>query len=212
MRVRRTQQMRADGSPHPTHDLIVTSAVRLIKEHGVAAFHIDDVLAAADVTRGALYHHFDNVTDLLESALLAIYSEGIDLNMAFVRSVLATAASADDFRSGVLAANRAYAHNEELRAVRRLRAHAMATITEGSKFAADLASKQQALTDAYVEVISDAQHRGWVSRAVDPTALATFIQAYSFGVIIDDVSEVHLDRDRWASIIETFFVDSVFRK
>jgi len=40
--------------------------------------------------------------------------------------------------------------------------------------------------------------------------LATFIQAYSFGVIVDDVLQSHVDRDDWEEIIKDFFEKCVF--
>ena len=62
--------MRETGVVHPTRTLIVEAAATIMKSRGVSALHIDDVLAATELTRGALYHHFDNVDDLRESALV----------------------------------------------------------------------------------------------------------------------------------------------
>lgn len=210
MVVRRTRKMKEEGSSHPTRELIVAAAATLMKEKGVGALHIDDILERTELTRGALYHHFKNVDDLIESALLATYAEGIDANIAFVRNVLGAATSFQQFREGVLQANIFYARNEQLLAVRKLRAHAMAVTATASELSKALAEEQQRMTDEYVEVITEAQNKGWVRSSVDPRALGTFIQAYSFGVIVDDVAQVHVERDVWANLIKDFFDKCVF--
>lgn len=210
MRVRRTKVMREQGTIHPTRDLIVNAAATIMKEQGVSGLHIDDVLEVTGLTRGALYHHFKNVDDLRESALLATFAEGVGANIAYVRDVLATATTFEDLRAGVIRANTLYAENETLRQVRKLRAHAMALSATAQHLAEALAEEQQRLTNEYVALITSAKKRGWVRDEVDPQTLAVFIQAYSFGVIIDDISETHVDTKSWAKHIEAYFDACVF--
>lgn len=210
MVVRRTKEMRAQGEIHPTRDLIVETAATIMKQKGVGALHIDDILQQTGLSRGALYHHFKNVDEIIESALLATYAEGINANIEFVRNVLASSKTLQDFRKGIFEANVMYVRNEPLRDLRKLRAHAMATTATAPVLRDALAQEQQRLTDEYIIVITQAQKNGWVRTSLDPLALATFIQAYSFGVIIDDVSESHVDADKWIAIIEEFYNTCVF--
>lgn len=210
MAERRTRPPRERHDDHPTRHVIVEAAATILKTAGVAHFHVDDVLAATALTRGAVYHHFHNVDDLVESALLATFVEGIEANLANVRQVMSSASSFDEFRTGILQANVLYATNEGLRSVRTLRAHALAATGSGDRMAAALARQQQRLTDAYIEVITEAQHKGWVRTQLSPEALAVFIQAYSFGVILDDVSERHIEPASWADLIADFFDKCVF--
>lgn len=207
---RRPRQPRERQEDHPTRLQIIEVAATILKTVGVPGFHVDDVLAATGLTRGAVYHHFDNVDDLVESALLAVYAEGLSANIAMVESLLTSATTAAEFRAGVLSVNQAYALNVALRKVRTLRAHALGATAAGSRMAAALAHAQQRLTDAYVAMITEAQRRGWVRPELDPEALAVFVQAYSFGVIIDDVSERHLAPEAWAKVIAEFFEHTVF--
>lgn len=210
--VRRTREMLDGGLEHPTRRAIIDAVAQIMKEKGVNALHLDDVMAATGLTRGAVYHHFKNVDELVEGALLATYAEGVDVNIGFIRELLANAQSFAEFRDGVLRANILYSENNRLREVRKLRAHAMAVADTDGAMAAKLATEQQRLTDEYVAVIVDAQSRGWVRRDVDPMSLAVFIQAYSFGVIVDDVSREHLEMEAWRRIIESFFENCVFTK
>ena len=212
MAERRTRERKANREPHPTRDLIIETTAGLMKKKGVGALHIDDVLEATGLTRGAVYHHFENVDDLIENALLATYSEGVAINIGFIRNILATAKSSEEFRSGVLQANVLYAENRKLRDVRKLRAHALAVATPDGSLARGLEAAQKRLTDEYVAVITAAQSKGWVRRDVEPRALAIFVQAYSFGAIIDDVAAEHLEVASWQRIIESFFEHCVFER
>jgi AcrR family transcriptional regulator len=207
---RRRRVERGSGDDHPTRLQIINVVAGIMKKKGVGALHFDDVLEATGLTRGAVYHHFENVDDVVESALLATYSEGVDLNIGFIRDVLGAATSFAEFRNGVLRANVVYAQNSRLREVRKLRAHAMAVAEPGSRLAKGLADEQKRLTAEYISVISEAQKKGWVRPDIDPRSLAVFIQAYSFGAIVDDVSGEHIDADSWRLIIETFFENCVF--
>ncbi len=207
---RRPRQPRERQEDHPTRLQIIEVAAEVLKKAGIGGFHVDDVLAATGLTRGAVYHHFDGVDDLVESALLAIFTEGVGANIALVQDLMTSASTAAEFRAGVLHANAIYTHNTALREVRILRAQALGATADASRMAAALAHAQQRLTDAYVAMITEAQQRGWVRAEISPEALAVFIQAYSFGVILDDVSERHITPEAWAQIIGEFFNNTVF--
>ena len=212
MVVRRTQGMRDQGVAHPTSIKIIAAASKLMKKKGIAEFHIDDLLAATGLTRGAVYHHFENVGDVIENTLLAIYTEGVDENINQVRQVLATATTFEEFRDGVVQSNRYFIQNKNLRLVRKLRAHAMAATVTSTRLSTAIALKQEDLTREYVSVIVDAQEHGWVRRDLDSAALAVFIQAYSFGIIVDDISQTQVDIDSLAHIIESFYENCVYVK
>ncbi len=210
MVVRRTQGMRDQGIVHPTRIKIIAAATELMKKKGVAEFHIDDLLAATELTRGAVYHHFENVGDVIEGTLLAIYTEGVDENIKQVRQVLATATTFDEFQNGVIISNRYFIENKQLRLVRKLRAHAMATTATSPELSKAIALKQNEITSEYISVIVEAQARGWVRPDLDSASLAVFIQAYSFGIIVDDISQTQVDIDSLARIIESFYENCVY--
>lgn len=193
---------------HPTKQMLLSIAVELLKEQGPVDFRVDDLLDRSGLTRGAVYHHFENVDDLIESALVASYSEGVEETVRFIRGVLASATTFEQFRDGLFQANQNYVRNEDLRVLRRLRAFTLAN--SGIRLVSSLAAEQQRVTDEYVAVIVTAIGRGWIKKSIDPRALAVFVQAYSFGVIIDDVSTTHVGADEWAAHIEDYFDACVF--
>lgn len=67
------RQRRPDERP----DEIAAAALRLFCERGIRATSIDDIAAAAGVTKGAVYHHFKNKEHLLHEALGKIFDRMI---------------------------------------------------------------------------------------------------------------------------------------
>ena len=70
-RPRRTQADRSAA----THDALVAAARRLFAGQGFAEVPADAIVAAAGVTRGALYHQFADKTALFDAVLDAVEAD-----------------------------------------------------------------------------------------------------------------------------------------
>ena len=70
-RTRRTQAERSAA----TRDALVAAARPLFASHGFAEVPADAIVAAAGVTRGALYHQFADKTALFEAVLAAVEAD-----------------------------------------------------------------------------------------------------------------------------------------
>jgi AcrR family transcriptional regulator len=93
----RTQRERSDAT---TTDL-VTAARELFAQDGYAGTLLDDVVARAGVTKGALYHHFKGKRELFE----AVYARE---QVALAKIVHRAYANEDDRWEGLHAGCRAY--------------------------------------------------------------------------------------------------------
>jgi AcrR family transcriptional regulator len=58
-----------------TKGALVAAARRLFAAHGFAATSTDEILTAADVTRGALYHHYKEKADLFADVCARMHGE-----------------------------------------------------------------------------------------------------------------------------------------
>src|SRR5580693_6166180 len=70
----RTRRTQADRSA-ATRDALVAAARPLFAEHGFAEVSTDVIVAAAGVTRGALYHQFADKTALFEAVLATVEAD-----------------------------------------------------------------------------------------------------------------------------------------
>jgi TetR/AcrR family transcriptional regulator, transcriptional repressor for nem operon len=52
-----------------THEAILTSACRLLREQGIAGARVADVMAGAGLTVGGFYAHFESKQELVDAAL-----------------------------------------------------------------------------------------------------------------------------------------------
>ncbi len=77
-----------------TRRVIVDTATRLFAERGYAAVSIETVLAACEISRGALYHHFASKEALLEAAFEAVEVDVTAKVLAAASKVGGDAASA----------------------------------------------------------------------------------------------------------------------
>src|ERR1700736_5772327 len=66
---------RRDEHVADTRQALVDAARRLFTEQGYAATGTEEIVAAARVTRGALYHHFHDKTDLFRAVMEQIARE-----------------------------------------------------------------------------------------------------------------------------------------
>jgi AcrR family transcriptional regulator len=71
MNVKRTQAERSEA----TRDALIEAARALFAERGYAGVGTEEIVRAAGVTRGALYHHFEGKRDLFEAVYERIEAE-----------------------------------------------------------------------------------------------------------------------------------------
>lgn len=193
---------------HPTKQLLLDTAISLIDEFGPQGFTVDTLLAISKISKGSLYHHFEDFHDVIEQAQVARFARFVDEDIRVLTSLLSSATSRGElgqrFADVVLAS--ATPDRAEARADR---ASIVGLSRHSKKFADALAIEQQRLTDSLADVAREMQERGWISPDVDVVALATFVQAYSLGVVLNDVTEKPISVDRWATFISRVLSQSL---
>ncbi len=74
MNVRRTQAERTEA----TREALIAAASRLFTERGYEDVGTEEIVRAAGVTRGALYHHFGGKANLLDAVYARIEAESTE--------------------------------------------------------------------------------------------------------------------------------------
>jgi hypothetical protein len=64
-----------------------------------------------------------------------------------------------------------------------------------------LGQTQQQLTDSLTTIIQNAQDKGFVTASFEARTIAVFIQAYTLGKIVDDVTTTPMNDQDWERLI-----------
>lgn len=189
---------------HPTKALLLETAVTLIDERGPQGFTVDDVLEISGISKGSMYHHFADFTDVIESAEVFRFARYVDEDIKAIADVMRTVSSREEMfdRFRLIAEVSA----SPLRASSRFdRAMIIGLAARSPRLAAALAAEQDRLTDALADVAREFQERGYLRSDVDPRLIGVFVQAYSFGKVIDDIAATKVTTQQWVDLVRLLF-------
>ena len=195
-------------TPHPTREKLIEVTVHLIGEVGVEAVETAEVLERAGVTTGALYHHFRDMNHLLEEAMARRFPVGVRESLEMLKDGLAQATTLADYQQFM----RTLAEVSQApanRPRRTERAHYIALAFTSESFRQVIAEQQTQMTEELTDVLEEVQRRGWLRTSLNPKAVAVFIQAYTLGRIIDDISNDPLDPAEWNRLIVTVMLEAL---
>lgn len=193
---------------HKTKALLIQTTVDLIDERGAETLQVEEVLLASGVSRGSLYHHFEDFYELIEVATAERFSASVDRSIAAITRMLDQATSREECLSGLRQiTEQTQARN--LESIRFERARALGLAGTNDRFRRILGVQEQRVTDALADLFRRAQVNGWMNSEFDPHAAAVLIQAYTLGRIVDDISPVQMEQEAWVDLI-TRLIERVF--
>ena len=178
--------MRARLNPDPTSDVarrILNAAIDIVATHGEAELRIQDITEAAGVQAPMIYRHFGNREGLVQSALLADYSE----NLAGIAGVLAFAAvsasSAEEFRTSFSQVLHA-ASDPEREGHRRRRLLVLGSAINRADVAEIIRAKQHASFEPLIEALQNAREQGWIRSDIDPAEYVTWLTTSTLALAV----------------------------
>ena len=190
----------ASGSEHPTRRNLLTATIQLFEEFSAEDLTIEEVLQASGVSKGSLYHHFKDLGELLDEAMLTKFSMGVDEHIALIETVLQTANSQKEVLEGFRTVTR-ISQQSSLREQRSFRMNLLLRADREPALAKKLALEQQRLTDALEAQIKRMQLLGWLRSDFNARAGAILIQAYSIGRRVDQIVEDSVSEEDWNTLI-----------
>ncbi len=186
---------------HPTKASLVRDVVNRLNTQKPWEVISDSVLESTGISKGSLYHHFDNFDHLMETAQVVRYARYMDATIEQIQEIWSAQTSKEDFVQRLDALTRQMQIRSR-RMFRLERARILAAAEGNSRFEAALAIESDRLTTALADVIKDAMIAGIFRRDNDPRVIAVFIQAYTLGRAVDDYNDIHpVDDGRWADLI-----------
>lgn len=192
-----------DRTLHPTRLKLLDTVERLLAEYSPEQITADMVLTESGVSKGSLYHHFEDFPDLMTTAMVHQFSRNIDRDLAVTKPLLENATSAEELFAEMDRLTDA-TQGPDLVEQRLRRARLIVLASQDSRVAAKLAAEQDRLTAALAELFEIAQKRGWFRADFAADVAAVLIQAYTLGKLLDDFSGTPVDPARWSHSIKQF--------
>ena len=187
---------------HPTKTKLVDTTAALLKTMPRSEISTDLILNTSGISKGSLYHHFEDLDELIESAMLVRYTDWVDSSIDLIMAIIEKSKTPDDIYNNLVQLTQ-FTQDPGRRSERIYRAEILGIAENSPRFAQRLGEEQQRLTNALVDIIRDTQESGYFRKELDPHAIAVLIQAYTLGKVLDDYSPTPVDPANWNNLINT---------
>ena len=198
------------GVIHPTKSLLISTTAKLLEKKLPTEIAVDELLEISGISKGSLYHHFEDLGALLEAAQVARYAAWVDRSVEVLISLLSEAKTRTEFADGLKKVTR-LTQDPSYAPIRYMRARAIANAEHSPRFQRALGAEQTRLTDALVDLINEARNKGFYADDFDARAGAVLVQAYTLGKMVDDFVEEPMDPEAWYQLIDKV-VEKAFLK
>jgi len=193
---------------HPTKRLLTETVVGLLSTKKPNEILADEVLEISGVSKGSMYHHFEDLQDLVETAQIYRYSQWIDASIEFLTKYVAKARTHDELRTSLRILTE-QTQSDQRKGARAERAQALAACVQNPRMAKQMGAETQRLTDAIADVTEEVKNKGLFRSDVNSQVLATFIQAYTLGKLVNDYNPTAVNEEEWNDFIMNI-VDHTF--
>jgi len=187
----------------------VATATNLIERHGPTGFTVEMLLQESGVSKGSLYHHFHDFTDVLEESVVRTYLTSVEEDLAALAWMIGENPTPEHLRETLLAIVRL--SSTEHRATQRMRrVHLLSMSDHGTPGMREkLAHHQTRSIEALAEIVRRAQELNVVRGDFEPVSTAAVVLSLVFGRVISDTSERPIPDEQWTPTILKF-LDSAF--
>ena len=190
-------------SLHPTKRALVETVLDQLKTTKPADLTSELILEKSGISKGSLSHHFEDFVDLIETAEVIRYAAYVDQSIHLLTKVFQSAKNRDDMVAELKKVTR-FTQSPDLMPQRMDRATSISLANSNPRMLKKMNVEQDRLNEALIDIFREARDRGWISKEVDLHAGALFIQAYTLGIIINDVSGKKVEPEAWNELIDLF--------
>jgi AcrR family transcriptional regulator len=185
---------------HPTKARLIETTAELLETQFPEDIQVDEILEKSGISKGSLYHHFEDLSELLEAAQVMRYSAWVDRSIGLIVPVLSNAKDRDGIIQGLKTLT-IYTQSAAYTATRFTRARALAKSATSPRFQQALGLEQERLTTALEDLVGEAKNKGLFKPHLDTRIVAVFIQSYTLGKIVDDIVPEPMEQEKWDNFI-----------
>jgi AcrR family transcriptional regulator len=195
-------------SLHPTKRALVQTVLNELKTKKALDLTSELILEKSGISKGSLYHHFEDFDDLIETAQVFRYAAYVDQSIHLLTKVFQISKNRDEMVAELKKVTR-FTQSPDLMPQRMDRATSISLANANPRMMKKMHAQQDRLNEAIIDIFREARDRGWINKEIDLHAGAIFIQAYTLGVIINDVSGTKVNANAWEELID-LFLEKVF--
>lgn len=165
---------------------ILEAAIEVLETEGEAALRVVKIAERAEVVPGLINHHFGSRDGLVAEAQRQRFAGASDKDQHKLGRLVSGQPTREEFVAALSALTRDIASRR--RAKVRLARTAMVGAAHGRpQLQEQLTEVATEITTGLTHIIQRAQLAGFVRLDLDARAIATFLQAYSFGLVLADL-------------------------
>ncbi len=180
----RAEQQRAID----TINLVLAATVRRLENGGEAAVNMKDIAAETEVSYGAIYHHFKDRDALIRAAQFERLRQQPGGDIVSLGAAIESHSDLVDFVSAVRAIAKSIASPERAK-VRLVRSSVISSSLNNPDLRAALTELESEVMEQIAFLIAKAQKLGIADPALDPKAVAVYIEALSYGIVLMEFME-----------------------
>lgn len=188
---------------------LVDVALRTILEKGIDAMRIDDIVEEVGVTKGSLYWHFEDRQGLIKAAIAEQIRRFSDETISAVSDAITTSSNKDDYLARIFPFIIDPFDKKQVRD-RWGRLSILVETQNDPELKKMMHDVQSRHLELVVELMTEAQEKGFLRSDLDPRSVATALNVINIGSnIIDVLGRNGPTPEDWWKLI-TFFIDAMF--
>jgi AcrR family transcriptional regulator len=183
-----------------TRQRLIDATSELMDELSLEEISAALVLERTGASKSSMYHFFEDFSELLEESFLVRFAASVEASGRAIKDAIKSSTTQEGFFNTLEAVTKSsQARNGS--PIRFQRARMLARCERNDRFRKSLGEIQENLTDFLAEAFEMAQQKGFVNHDFEPRTGAVFIQAYTLGKLVDDITQVHMDDADWERLI-----------
>lgn len=188
---------------------MIDVALRMILDRGIDALRIDDVVAEVGVTKGSLYWHFEDRQGLVKAAIAEQIHRFSGEMVVGVSEAISDSSAKDDYLARIMPFIIDPFDKKQVKS-RWGRLSILVETQNDPELREMMRDVQARHLEVVVELMTEAQKRGFLRPDLDPRSVAVVLSVINLGSNIIDVLGDHApEPDDWWNMI-LFFVNSMF--
>lgn len=189
---------------HPTAQKLVNTVVKMLDTVPYTEIKSEIVLQRSGISRGPLYHHFQDFSDLITAAHTQIYRQSADRFTKELSDGVILANNSDEALHTFLGSL------DDLVALdskgkRRILLGVLHDALAKAELREEISTIQESVNERWMKIYELCKERNWSVDNSDSRAVAIIMQAALLGCTLDDLSPNHIDLDIWTQTLGALF-------